>query len=120
LDNEGRLVAHADDYQIARHLLAVPIARQLGGRVSDGALRFLDRLRGWVAVQQDFTAREAKTREEQSKSSVYGWLSELHEAGLLEKVEGQRGRSPATWRRVADSTDPTAAAVLPPVETVCP
>ncbi len=119
VDSDGRLLAGPDDYQLARHLLAVPIARQLGGRVSDGALRFLERLRGWFAVGQEFTVPEAKKREKQSQSSVYGWLAELHDAGLVEKVEGQRGRSPATWRLTIDSTDPEATAVLPPVEKVC-
>jgi hypothetical protein len=60
-----------------------------------------------------------KEKESQSKSSVYGWLAELHDAGMVEKVEGQRGNKAAQWRLSGNAPDPDAAAVLPPVESVC-
>jgi len=119
VDRAGCLLADPDDYNLARHLLAVPIARQLGGRVSDGAVRFLDRLRAWFSAGDEFTTADAKKHETQSKSSVYGWVNELHDAGLLEKVAEHRGNSPAKYRLTAESADPDAAAVLPPVEKVC-
>jgi hypothetical protein len=62
---------------------------------------------------------DAKRREQASKSAVYGWLNELHDAGLLDKVEGQRGRSPAVWRLTTNSLKPKGVA-LPPVEKICP
>ena len=37
IDSDGRLLAAADDYQLARHLLGLPMARQLGGRISEPA-----------------------------------------------------------------------------------
>ncbi len=105
---------------LARRLMAVPMGRQLGGRVCDGAMRFLKRLRGWVPDENSFSTRDARQREEASKSAVYGWLGELHEAGLLDKLEGQRGRSPAVWRLTADSLNPENTAILPTVEEICP
>jgi hypothetical protein len=119
IDADGRLLAAADDYQLARHLLGLPMARQLGGRISDPATRFLQRLREWFGAAESFTTPEAKRKESRSKSSVYGWLAELHDAGMVEKVEGQRGSRAAQWRLSSNAPDPDAAAVLPPVENVC-
>jgi hypothetical protein len=119
VDGDGRLLAGPDDYQLARHLLAVPMARQLGGRVSDGALRFLERLRGWFPAATDFTARQAKGREQSSRSAVYDWLSELHDAELIEKPNAPWGNKAAVWRLPADAQDSKARAVLPALESVC-
>jgi hypothetical protein len=119
VDSDNRLLAAADDYQLARHLLGLPMARQLGGRISEPAQRFLERLRGWFGPDETFTTRDAKQKESQSKSSVYGWLGALHEAGLVDKVEEQRGNRAAQWRLSSNAPDPDAAAVLPPVGKVC-
>ncbi|MEN6405266.1 MAG: hypothetical protein ABFC77_02220 [Thermoguttaceae bacterium] len=119
IDADGRLLAAADDYQLARHLLGLPMARQLGGRISEPASRFLGRLREWFGAAETFTTPEAKRKESRSKSSVYGWLAELHDAGLVEKVEEQRGNRAAQWRLASDAPDPDATAVLPPVQDVC-
>jgi hypothetical protein len=119
VDGDGRLLAAADDYQLARHLLGLPMARQLGGRIAEPAARFLDRLREWFGSEETFTTRNAKGKESRSKSSVYGWLAELHEAGMVDRVEEQRGNRAAQWRLSSNAPDPDAAAVLPPVENVC-
>ena len=119
IDADGRLLANADDYKLARHLLGLPMARQLGGRISDPALRFLGRLQKYFGPQETFTTRDAKSKESQSKSSVYGWLAELHETGMVDRVEEQRGNRAAQWRLSSNAPDPDAAAVLPPVENVC-
>ena len=118
LDAEGRLLADADDYRLARHLLAGPMARQLGGRISEPAARFLGRLREWFGDKGEFSKPDAKKRETGSTSAVYGWVGELVGAGLVEQVEGQRGRQAARYRLTGDAPDPDAAAVLPPVEKV--
>ncbi len=119
IDADGRLLAAADDYQLARHLLGLPMARQLGGRISEPAMRFLERLREWFGAEEIFTTPVAKRKESRSKSSVYGWLAELHDAGMVDKVEAQRGNRAAQWRLSSNAPDPNAAAVLPPVENVC-
>jgi hypothetical protein len=60
IDADGRLLAAADDYQLARHLLGLPMARQLGGRISEPAMRFLERLREWFGAAEIFTTPDAK------------------------------------------------------------
>jgi len=116
VDAEGRLVAEADDYRLARHLLLNPLGRLLGGRLSDPAARFYGRLRERVAVEQTFTSREAKRDETASRRSVYGWINELHDAGRVELVEVSRGNKPSTWRLAEAETDrpvlPTEAQVF--------
>ena len=119
IDADGRLVADATDYEWARYLLAVPMARQLGAQISEPAKRFLQRLRRWFPAKT-FTKPEAKRKEPGSRSSVYGWIGELQEAGCIEQVEAQRGNQAATLRLARDAPDPEAAAVLPSVEEVCP
>jgi hypothetical protein len=114
---DGALVATAEDYQIARHLLLNPMARLLGNALPDPARRFHDRLRAWATDQ--FTTTEVKRQEKSSKSSVAGWLSELHDAGLVERVEVGRGRNPSTWR-LADQENPADTGSLPAVEDVFP
>src|SRR5262249_16900930 len=98
--------------------LVNPMARLLGNALSDAAKRFLGRLKTWVGTVT-FTSAEAKRRETSSKSAVYGWLSELHDAGVLELVDQARGRTPATWRLV-DPTHEAEFGGLPEVETVFP
>jgi hypothetical protein len=117
-DADGRLIAVPDDYQLAHRLLAKPMARLLSGKLSDPARRFYDRLAGWATG--DFTTSEAKTHEVGSKSAVYGWLHDLHEAGMLEMVEAPRGRLPARWRLAGTTSDDTLGAGLPTVEQVFP
>jgi hypothetical protein len=117
-DAEGRLVATADDYGLARYLLLKPLARQLGGRISDPACRFHERLAKWAAME--FTTKEAKKRETNSRSSVYGWLAELHEGGVVEVVEEARGRSAARWKLTGLAPDTGVKSALPAVEEVCP
>ena len=120
VDSNGRLLAEADDYRLARHLLGLPMARQLGERIAEPAIRFLERLRGWFGPNETFTRRDAAGRETRSKSSVNGWLRELHEGGMVDQMEEPRGNRPARWRLSNNAPDPDAAAVLPPVENVCP
>ena len=91
IDEDGRLIATADDYQLARHLLAKPLGRLLGERLSDPARRFLERLQDWYGLDDIFTAREATRQEKASKSSVYGWIGELHDGGFLQQAEAGEG-----------------------------
>ena len=116
-DGDGRLVAAGDDYRLARRLLLKPMGRMLGGRLSDPARRFRERLASkWAAAT--FTTTDAKKHETMSKSSVYGWLKELHEAGCVEMVDPPRGSSPATWRLADGDAGDGGALILPEWEAV--
>ena len=96
IDADGRFVASVDDYQLARHLCRGPLARLLGGRISEAAIRFHDRLVGWAGDK--FTSTEAVKRDRKSKQAVAGWLRELADAGALEQVEPGKGSRPAVWK----------------------
>ena len=119
IDSDGRLLASGDDYKLVQHLLGLPMARQLGGRISEPGRRFFERLKNWYGAEEIFTKPDAKQKESGSKSSVYGWLAELHDAGMVVQEEAQRGNRAAKWRLSSNAPDPDAAAVLPPVENVC-
>jgi hypothetical protein len=116
-NGDGALVATEEDYQIARHLLLKPMARLLGGGLSDPARRFHERLSAWA--KGEFKTTEAKRREQSSKSAVSGWLAELHDIGFVELVAPSRGRNPATWR-LADPAHHANAGNLPASEEVFP
>jgi hypothetical protein len=105
-DPDGRLLAAPEDYDIARRLLDGPMARLMGG-VSQGAARFLKRLRDRFAGRT-FTAVEARLKEKGARSGAYAWLTELHEAGLVKLVSEGRGRVPAAWELAAEQEDEEA------------
>ena len=113
----GAVVATADDYRFARSLLAQPLARSIGGGISDGARRMYDRLQTWA--QGTFTTTEAANKEKAvlSDKSVRSYLSELARRGWLENVEEGRGPKPAKWR-LPDAAPEDQGAMLPPVEEV--
>ena len=119
-DADGRLVAVADDYQVARRLLARPMARLLGGGISDPAQRFYDRLHRWA--RETFTTTEAASQERGrvGDRAVRGWLSELRDAGILEVVEPSKGPKPAKWRLTGESPESRACPALPTVEQLFP
>ncbi len=104
LDSDGCLLALPDDYQVARRLLTKPLARLLGGALSDAARRFYDRLAAWATdvftATDVFMATDAAGHkvEHGSRRAIYGWLSELQDAGLVEVIEPGRGNKPAKWR----------------------
>ena len=98
VDGDGRLLAAADDYQLARHLLGLPMARQLGGRIPSRRRGSSSACGNGFGPEEIFTTPDAKRKESRSKSSVYGWLAELHEAGMVDKVEAQRGNRAAQWQ----------------------
>lgn len=118
IDPDGRLVAEADDYKLARHLLTKPFARQLGGGISDGAMRLMERLRAWNSGT--FTTTEATKREKQENAerTVRGWLNELHEVGGLEIVEPGKGPKPTVWRLLDAELGDGGASILPTVENL--
>jgi hypothetical protein len=116
-DDEGRVIAGRGDYLLAADLLAGPMRRLLGGGLPDGARRFFARLKGWFGGES-FTSADARSKEETSRSAVYGWLAELHQSGALEQVEEARGRRPATWKLTGADPDGEVAQILPAVEAV--
>ncbi|HEY2787427.1 MAG TPA: hypothetical protein VGJ05_20900 [Fimbriiglobus sp.] len=115
--SDGKLLATATDYQIARRLITKPFSLSLGGGVSDSALRFFEKLKG--SVLGEFTTPEAKKVAVAGKSSVHGWLSELHDAGAVEIVDLGKGRKPTRWRLTGNEPLP-GAGIIPEVEDIFP
>jgi hypothetical protein len=95
-DPYGRVVATSYDYSQARGLLADTMRRSLGGGISQQAERFYKRLWEWFKTNT-FSSTEAKAKEDAARSAVYGWLSELYQAGAIKQMEESRGRSAAKW-----------------------
>ena len=123
IDQDGRVVADHDDYQLARHLLLKPLGRLLGGKLSDPAIRFHERLVGLVTgglVTGQFSTRDIDRHEKASDRAVRGWLSELHEAGRVDLVHEPKGPKPAIWRLADATADSDDSSDLPKVEELFP
>jgi hypothetical protein len=122
VDDDGRLVAQPVDYHLARYLLLKPLARLLRDGISDPARRFYEALaKRWPYTAGEvasFKTTDAKKLATSSKSAVYGWLADLHDAGAVELVEEGRGRKPATWRLTATPPAEGAGLALPAVEVL--
>jgi hypothetical protein len=115
-DDQGRVIAVRADYALAIRLLSEPMERAVGGGISQQAARFCERLWDWFA-NQPFSSTEAKHKEENSQSAVYGWLAELHRAGRLRQIEAHRGPRPAVWT-ISDNPQDDGGGVLPRAEDV--
>jgi hypothetical protein len=99
IDSDGRLVATRDDYELAGHLLLKPLGRLLGGKLSDPATRFHERLSERFKAGETFTTKDVTKQETAySDRAVRGWLVELHDAGRVEILEEPKGPKPAKWR----------------------
>jgi hypothetical protein len=120
VDEQGRLIATADDYRLARHLLSGPMSRLLGGKITGPARRCCQRMRAWA--NDVFTTTDVIRRDKASDRAVRGWLWELADAGILELVDESHGRLPAKYRWgnvTVDEIDRNCPA-LPSVESVFP
>ncbi|MHB1035093.1 MAG: hypothetical protein ACYC35_19720 [Pirellulales bacterium] len=121
LDEGGRIVAEPDDYELAQRLLEKPTAQMLGGRLSDPAQRFYERLlQRRPNRAEHFSSSDARKGETASKRSVLNWLGELHDAGLLETVAASRGRTATTWKFPDELPQDDLTANLPTLEGLFP
>ena len=98
IDCDGRIVATPDDYQLAHYLARGPLARLLGGRISDAAIRCYDRLATWAANHELFSTTDAVKHDRASDRAIRGWLRELAGVAAIEQVGEGKGSRPATWR----------------------
>jgi hypothetical protein len=114
-DEHGRIIAVAFDYAVARSLLATPMARSIGGGISDGAKRLWSRLT-WPAGR--FTSTEVYRREDFSDRACRGWLIELADGGFINVIEAKRGAA-TVYELVDGAPDPESVSQLPAIEDVC-
>ena len=116
-DADGRLLATPDDYRVASRLLSGPIARQLGGRVSDAARRFYDRMVS-RNLPSGFTAQDLARAEDLTDRCVRGYFGELSTAGYIKLIEAGRGPVPHKWQLAPVPPDSSAWAGLPSAEEI--
>jgi hypothetical protein len=75
------------------------LGRLLGGKLSDPATRFHERLSERFKAGETFTTKDVTKQETAySDRAVRGWLVELHDAGRVEILEEPKGPKPAKWR----------------------
>jgi hypothetical protein len=109
IDGDGQIVATVGDYGLARMLCRGPLARLLGGRISDATLRYHERLAGWAAGMVSFTTTVAVKHDRVSDRAVRGWLHELAGVGAVEQLTESKGSRPATWKLVETDNRKVAA-----------
>lgn len=125
---DGTIIADLADYAIARNVFGHAIERSLGLVLSNGARRFLQRLRNRYSFES-FKSTEAVAGDDFHKTQVHGWLCDLAEQGLIVKVEEGawtgNGRTAAVWRIVPDAyasidseDDTEPPLMLPPPESL--
>ena len=119
VDPDDRLIATPEDYAIARQLLRTPMARVLGGRMSDAAMRFYEKVIAKLATDQ-FTTKDAGHGTSASEQAVRGYLRELADAGCIELTEPHHGPKPALWRRTDIEPAQVDIAGLPIVADLFP
>jgi hypothetical protein len=95
--DDGCVIAERGDYLVAANLLTGAMRRLLGGGISEPARRFAERLRGWFGTVT-FTIQQAAKKETNSRRSVYVWVGELREAGVVERMTEAAGKTPATYQ----------------------
>jgi hypothetical protein len=96
-DADGRIVATAADYCLARSLLQDAVAKRLGMGVSAAAEKFLKRLEKRFAFRMEFTTDQAARGESVTDRSVREWLHELERAGRVEVLRAGRGGKNSIW-----------------------
>lgn len=117
-ERDGAVIASPNDYQLARFLLAEPMNRVLGSKISDGTLRFWERLK--KRPDDVFTAASIARELKVSDRSAREHLHVLEEFGSVEVVDSHRGRFASTWRvHHWSNPDAESRSVLPSVEEVC-
>lgn len=109
-DEQGRLIAIDDDYGIARQMMLKPISKQQGA-ISDGSEKL------YHAIEErdggeEFTTQDAKKWGKVPKSTIYGRLAELNDAGLIEQTQPGKGKVPAKWKRVSLTDDAASSSNL--------
>ncbi|MBI5289565.1 MAG: hypothetical protein HY873_11400, partial [Chloroflexi bacterium] len=118
-DDGVEIHATADDYALARKLLAGPFARFMGSGLSDAAKRFGQRLKANFGTGEWDTREVGKVETViRDPQTVRQYVRALHGVGVVEQTAENRGPKPARYRIVADLPDDAKVAGLPAVEDV--
>jgi len=95
-DQDGRVTATIEDYDLVRKRFAGPIARSLGLELSQGSQTLWERLR---CYNNHFTISDLEKDNEiaLSENSIRARVSELTKAGMVKVLQPGAGRRPATY-----------------------
>ncbi len=102
-NDEGWVVAQAEDYEVVRQYLTSAVAVGLGHGLTPGAQRVLDIIADNYGVGDNdlFTVNQLADDMDASTKTVYPKVSELRDRGFLSLAEPGRGSTPGKYRRVA-------------------
>ena len=108
-DDQGRIIAVLQDYDIVREYLTGPLARSLGCGLTPGAAALLE-----VAedIGESFTVGKAATETHRSYNTARSRIKELVAAGQLVRVAQSKGRAPAKYAMATDPP-PLSGLILP-------
>jgi len=107
-DDEGRILATLDDYEVVRQHLIEPIARGLGVSLTTGAEDLLEFIEKHYEIDDKFTVRDLREATRLGKI-VYDRISELRANGYVRISEPGAGNVAAKYSR---SLRPQGAAGL--------
>jgi hypothetical protein len=122
-NEQGRLVATLDDYEVTRRLLLRPLAEALPLKANAVALH--KKLAAKFPQERTFSTTEAQDAATEGRSavqiklsehdpkSVRGWLNDLLDYRCIEQVQAARGRLPAMWKLTGRHPEDS---ILPPAK----
>jgi hypothetical protein len=99
-DEAGRVVSTEDDYVAAAALAGEAMGRA-SGALPPALRRFWERLQDRVGGGE-WTTDHARAGEVAHRSTIYRWLGDLADWGVIVQVEPPRGKVPARWQKVAE------------------
>jgi len=117
VDANGVIQAQLEDYEIARKLLHKPIARSLGGALSDAAINFYDRFQ--QLEDGEYTSQQIAKLLRIHERTVRNHLRALEDVEAVSQTEASRGKKAAKWRVIRNvNIDEGTGNPLPAIEQV--
>ena len=108
-NEQGRIIAVPQDYEVVKKHLTGPLARSLGCGLTAGAEALLEKVK---AISGSFTAGHAAAEAHCSDNTARARIRELVAAGQLELVAEGKGRTPTKYSVVTDPP-PLSGLILP-------
>ncbi len=108
MNDDNRIIATIDDYDVVRNHLSGPLARSLGCELTPGAKD----LYNFVEEYGEFTIPKITSELHLSENTVRGRIKELEQAGQINMTQKGRGSIAAEYNAV-DNPPPLHGLVLP-------
>ena len=108
-DSSQRVVATAEDYEIALKLLEEPLGRSLGNELSASVKSLLEALQDKYPTEEFTTADASNAHGKACRRTVHAGLNELAQRELVVQVEPHKGPNPAVWTITPKAFGPAPA-----------